>query len=298
MRKVLVGALIVCLSLGLAGMAYAVDTSWSSSAEFGIEGSSEGATGFFSGCANIAVAGSATSGPWSAGVTAKFDSGEGPVAFLDAAFIKYTASSFGLTMQPLGIDNGLYDIEIPFIADLLGFPLGIPSNPGIKLDVPMEAFNFFVILNNTSDGDQVIYNFAGGIDFAMGPLGLGFTLNSDQENDATSYAAKVSYSADALTLVGQIGGRQAEGFDASTGMYGKLGYTLPGGGAFCLSYNTSTTPEVDEQWSKIYGEFSTPVAEKVNFVVWVENQNNIPGDWIASCITDFTKYGAKFVFTL
>ncbi|MCD6575365.1 hypothetical protein J7K97_06810 [Candidatus Aerophobetes bacterium] len=267
MRKVLIGVLIACLSVGLATVAFATEFSWSGSAEFGIEGTSDGASGDFFGSASLTVDATATSGPWGAGVTLE----DGAIS---DGYISYSGAAFTLTMYPLGVDNGVFDVEIwDPAAGALVDPLGIPSNPGLKLDVPMEGFDFYAVVNNHANA-QVTYNFAGGVGFSMGPLGLDFTFNSNQENKTSSYGAQVSYSAGSMSFTGQYGGFAPEGGDALTGYYGKLEYTLPGGSAFTLSYNGSG------EYGKIYGEFTTPLAENVDLTFDVTSTNTPGADTV------------------
>ncbi len=261
MRKIFLGVLIVCLSLGLAAGAMAVPViDWSAGVDFNVTGTSGGNdSGLFGGCANIAATATQSYGPFDGSVTFKFDSGECPVAFIDGAFIRYNAAAFNVTMQPLGIDNGLFDVR-NFAED----GLGIPSNPGLKINVPMEGFDLYGIVNNQIG--SVIYNFAGGVDFTMDALGLGFTFNSRQGAPAgSSYGAQLTYALDAMTFTGQYGGFSPNAGGSGTGYVVKVAYTLPGGSGLCLEYygcdatlNNDVAP-----FSKIYGEFNTPLAENV-----------------------------------
>jgi len=60
MRKILIGTLVACMSLlGLAGMA-AADFSWSGWVDFGMTGTSDGASGVFADSAGIDVEARAT----------------------------------------------------------------------------------------------------------------------------------------------------------------------------------------------------------------------------------------------
>ena len=153
---------------------------WNAGADFNVTGTSGGDdSGLFGGSAQIGATATQSYGPFDGSVTFKFDSGECPVAFIDGAFIRYNAAAFNLTFQPLGIDNGIFDVR-NFAED----GLGIPSNPGLKVSVPLEGFDIFGIVNN-EDG-SVIYNFAGGVNFSMDALGLGFTFNSRQGAPASS----------------------------------------------------------------------------------------------------------------
>ena len=279
MRKVLVAAVITCLILGLAVGAMAVELSWSGSAEFGIKGTTkEGeASGTFFGKGKITLTGTATSGPWEVGVEISADPGVGDVD----GYLKYSAEAFTLTLED-SVDNSIYDV-----GGAAGSP-NIPGHAGLKLEVPFGS-SFYIILNNTGVGEDVVYNFAGGADFAVGALDLGVTFNSNGEEAAdwygSSYALKVGYSLDAVSLTAQYGAWSpvAAGLEAGSGYYFKMGYSLAGGGAFTLSYtgvdknlNGKGTP-TPEDYSKIYAEYTTPIAENVDLTFDVTSTDDGSG---------------------
>ncbi|RLE12011.1 hypothetical protein DRJ04_06980 [Candidatus Aerophobetes bacterium] len=251
MRKVLVGALIVCLSLGLATIAMAAEISWSGSVDFGITGESGGSVDILTGW-ELDVSAADSSGPWSATVAFANDAG----AFdIDDAYIEYAAEAFTLQLNPVGVGNDLYDLAVDDDIDLT-------SNPGISLTIPMETFSFSLVGNKASGADT--YNFGAGVDFSMDNLGFGLIFNSDQESAEfdSSYAGKISYTMDALTLTGEYGAVSGGTLDGVSRYYAELGYTLTGGSVITLSYLGSS-----EDLSEIYAELSTPIAEKVDFIV-------------------------------
>ena len=264
MRKVLVGALIVCLSLGLATIAMAAEISWSGTVDFGITGESGGSVDILTGW-ELDVSAADSSGPWSA--TVAFTTGaieieieEEEVKLADAlviddAYIEYAAEAFTLQLNPVGVGNDLYDLAVDDDIDLT-------SNPGISLTIPMETFSFSLVGNKASGADT--YNFGAGVDFSMDNLGFGLIFNSDQESAEfdSSYAGKISYTMDALTLTGEYGAVSGGTLDGVSRYYAELGYTLTGGSVITLSYLGSS-----EDLSEIYAELSTPIAEKVDFIV-------------------------------
>jgi len=270
MRKILIGALIVCLTLGLAGMA-AADFSWSGWVDFGITGTSDGASGVFADSAGIDVEATATSGPWS-----------GTVAFedfaLDDGYITYGADAFDLTMNPVGIDSDLGDVSCA--ADVT---LGIPSNAGLKLEVPAGGLDFSAIVNNVAAGDDVTFNFAGGIDFAMEALGLGLVYNSDQENETSSYKGEVSYSIDDLSLLLQYGSFSPDDGDAGSGYYFEAGYTISEGTTVTVSYAgadetlNSADGVTRDAFSEIYGEVVKSLADNVDLTIDVTSTDDGSG---------------------
>jgi len=236
MRKVLIGALILCLSLGLTGAAMAAEFSWSGSVEFGITGGGDGLD--LAGSASLTLDATAASGPWEAGITFEDEK-------ITDGYLKYNAAAFALSMYPLGVGNDLYDLGIGDLS----------SNIGVKLEVPMEGFSFFAVGNKKPGED--IYNFGGGIDFTMDALGFGVIFNSDQEKDFSSYAGKVTYALDALSLTGEYGAVA----DGDSRFYGEVVFSFAGGGSLTGSYLGG------EDYSEIYGEFTTPIAENVDFTV-------------------------------
>jgi len=288
MRKVLIGVLIACLSLGLATVAFAgTEISTSGNIEFKITGSSAAgeASGLFgAGDVLIDYNVTATSGNWKAVVSPEFDIGGGALVECDA-YLEYSGAAFDLILDPTGIDNGVFDVECA--ADIT---LGIPASPGVKLSVPMEGFDFYAVVNNQQDGSDVIYNFAGGVDFSMGPLGLGFTFNSDQKNKTSSYGAQVTYSADSLSFTGQYGGYSPEGGTGGSGYVAGIDYTLAGGSSFSLYYYgadadlNSADGTARTAYSKVEGSFSTPLAENVSLTFTVTSTDDGSGgesvtDW-------------------
>ncbi len=273
MRKLLIGALIVCLSLlGLTAMA-AAEFSWSGAVSFGITGASDGASGVLNaGAGGIDVEATATSGPWT-----------GTVGFedfaLDDATLVYGADAFDLTMNPVGIDSGLYDI-----ATAADVTLGIPSNPGMKLDLPTGGVDIFAVVNNSADAaDELVWNFAGGADFSMDALGLGLVYNSDQENATNSYAAQVTYSVSDIDLIGQYGSYTPDGGDAGAGYYVEAGYTLAEGTVLTVSYAgadatlNSADGTARDTFAEIYGEVVVTLADNVELTIDVTSTDDGSG---------------------
>jgi len=237
-----------------------------------------------------------TSGPWTAVVSPEFDIGGGALAECDA-YMTYSAEAFTLTLDPTGIDNSIYDVE-----GAAGCP-GIPSHAGLKLEVPFGS-SFYLILNNTADGEDVVYNFAGGADFSMGGIDLGVTFNSNGEETDTwygsSYALKVGYALDALSFLVEYGAfsPSTDGLESGAGYYVEMGYSLAGGGAFTVSYtgvdeNMNSADGTDrDAYSKIYAEYTMPIAENVNLTFDVASTDDGSG---GDTVTDWEgKIGISF----
>ena len=275
MKKGLIGLVIVSFVLVFTAGAMAAEFSWSGSAEFGIEGTSGGAAGDFFGSGSLSLDATATSGAWEAGASADIDG-------TPSGYIKYSGQAFALTLKS-GIDNGVFDTEVP----------GIDSHAGLKLEIPMEAFTPYVIVNNVVDGDEVTYNFAGGADFTTDGMGLGVTFNSNGEDESTSYGVKATYSMDALSLTGEYGVLSPKVGDSGSGYYAEVGYSIAGGGSFTFHYSGADeklkgTPN---PWSEIYGEFTYPIAESVDFTVDVTSTDDGTGG------DSVTNYEAKVGFS-
>jgi hypothetical protein len=110
----------------------------------------------------------------------------------------------------------------------------------------------------------------------MGALSLDLVFNSDGDEGNTwygsSYGLKVGYSLDAISLTAQYGAWSpaANGLEAGSGYYFEMGYTLPGGDSFTLSYtgsdknlNGASSGPTDHDYSKIKGSYSHSLAEAV-----------------------------------
>ena len=288
MRKILVGAVITCLVVGLATVAMAAkpEISTSGSIEFKISGTSASgeASGLFgAGDVLIDYNVSLTSGPWTAVVSPEFDIAGGAVGECDA-YMTYSGEAFTLTLDPTGIDNGIFDIYSA-VAD--GAP-GIPSNPGLKLSVPMENFSFYAVVNNqqsSTDPDSAVFEFGGGFGTTMGALSLDLAFNSAGDEGDTwygsSYGLKVGYSMEALSLTGEYGSfsPSASGKKSGSGYYVSLDYTLPGGDSFSVSYTGSDKylngcgAATDHDYSKIDATYSHSLAEAVTLSFEVASED-------------------------
>ncbi len=266
MKKGLIGLLMVSFILVFAVSSMAADFSWSGDASFGIGGASPGAAGNFFGGGDLYLNATATSGAWAVGVELGFE-GTAPAAYLDPS-ITYTAEAFTLTLED-SIDNAVFDTMVT----------GINANPGIKLEIPMEAFAPYLIINNVAVVDEVKYSFAGGADFTAGAAGFGVTFNSNGETEDTSYGVKVTYSLDALSLTGEYGIFSPKVGDSGSGYYVEAGYSLAGGGSFTAHYSGADEklgPTLNPQ-SEIYVEFTMPMAESVDFTIDVTSTDDGTG---------------------
>jgi len=285
MKKVLVGALIACLTLGLATVAFAgTEISTSGAIEFTVSGTSDGASGLF-GAGDVLIDYNvvATSGPWKAVVSPEFDIGGDDFCECDA-YIDYEGEAFTLRLDPTGISNAVFDIYSYKADD----ELNMKGNPGIKLTIPMEGFSFYVVANNQDDGEgNTVFNFGGGVDFSMDSLSFGLKFNSDSVETSdfygTSYGAKVGYSMGALSLTGEYGAwnPKEDTLEAGSGYFFKMVYTLAGGDSLTLQYKSSdenlnglTSGPTDHAYSQIKGVYSHSLAENVTCSFEVASTDN------------------------
>jgi len=268
MKKGLIGLLMVSFILVFAVGAVAADFAWSGDASFGIKGASPGAAGDFFGSYDLYLNATLASGAWAVAVEMGKE-GEDPLYFDPS--ITYTGEAFTLTLED-SIDNAVFDTMVT----------GINANPGIKLEIPMEAFTPYLIVNNcvpAVPGDEVTWSFAGGLDFTAGAAGFGVTFNSNGETEDSSYGVKATYSLDALSLTGQYGIFSPSVGDSGSGYYIEAGYSLAGGGSFTGHYSGADEKvgATANPQSEIYAEFVMPIAESVDFTVDVTNTDDGTG---------------------
>jgi len=166
-----------------------------------------------------------------------------------------------------------------------------------------------------SDADSVIFNFGGSVDFALDPLTFGIMFNSNADKSSTWYGnafgAKASFAMDPLTFIVEYGTwtpttprygcsgypcwdgceiYEYDDLEAGTGYYVEMDYDAGDMGAFVFSYNHAdeklngagiATPEA---YSKLYFEYTYPLAECVNLIFDVTNTNDGSG---GDAVTDY-----------
>jgi len=285
MKKGLLAVVIVltCALIG-AGVATAAEVSTSGAIEFTISGTSEeGAVSGTFGAGDVLVDYNVevTSGAWGAVVSPEFDIGGGTLAECDA-YITYTSDMATLTLDPTGIDYGLYDVE-----GAAGGP-NIPSNPGIKVEVPFEPITLTVVANNEGDGTgKLAFHYGLGVDYAMESLTLGVMVNSASKTTplpdwyGTAYGLKVEYEMAPMTFIGEYGSfsPSKDGLKSGSGYYAEFDYATDEMGDFVVSYtgadknlNGAGVPTT-EAYSKIYGEWGYPLTDAVTFTADVTSEN-------------------------
>ncbi len=303
MKKVLVTLIAVCFTLGLTVgvMAAEPEISTSGTIEFKISGTSEEeqASGLF-GAGDVLVDYnvSFTSGPWTAVVSPEFDIGGEALAECDA-YITYSGEAFTLTLDPTGIDNGIFDIYAYGLDGAIDGAPNIPSNAGLKLEVPFDTSSFYLVVNNQpdpEDSESAAFCFGGGLSTTISDLSLDLAFNSNPITDdawyGSSYGVKLGYSLEALSLTAEYGAwspgddevwmeEGAGEVKSGSGYYFEMGYTMPGGDTLTLSYTGSDKnlngagygPSAHE-YSKIKGVYSHALAEAVALSFEVASTDN------------------------
>lgn len=310
MKKVLVvAAVLVALLFGFSGLALAqeeaalapeetapaTEISTSGDIQFKLTGTSkeDAASGLFgAGDVLVKYGLTLTSGAFEANVTPKFDLA-GEALAVDEAYIKWLPDTLSVTLKPLGIDKGLFDV-----GGDAGEP-NIPSNPGLGIEIPVEAFTFDLVANNAAVGEATEFNYALGAKYVIDLVTLEGLFGSSNVEDTwygSYYGGKVAVDLAPITLVGQYGtfSPEAEDLKKGSGYFAELAYALGEGlGSLTLNYrgidenlNGAGTP-TDKEYHKVYGEYSYPLTEKVSFTMDVANIE--PGTGIDS----YTEFGVK-----
>ncbi|MEA3485491.1 MAG: hypothetical protein U9R03_02165 [Candidatus Aerophobetes bacterium] len=299
-KSLLVMMVLTAMALIFAGTVFAGEVSTSGAVEFQVSGTS--AEGEVSGLFDEADTDAALSysfsldeAPWTAGITATFelvDTDEEPEGWkqsLSGAYITYDAEMMELTMNPLGIDYGLYDLYAYGELDEEGDPSidgapNIPENAGVKVFIPFEATTLTAVVNNQEDDGELAFNYGVGFDYAMESLTFGLMANSTPVAGATwygtSYGLKLVYDIAPTTFTGEYGSFSPSGEkEEGSGYYGKLAYAMDAMGDLSLSYagadenfNGAGDP-TDHAYAKIEGEWSYPATEDTTLTLIVTSED-------------------------
>lgn len=296
MKKGLLAVVVVlaCALVG-AGIATAAEISTSGAIQFKVSGTSEEgkASGLF-GAGDVLVDYhvEVTSGPWTGVVSPEFDIAGGAVCECDA-YITYTSDMATLTLDPTGIDYGLYDLYACGAPDITGLPTvarsidggpNMPSKAGIKAEIPFEPLTLTAVVNNQESGADVLWNFGFGVDYTMESLTLGLMGNSackDAPWYGTSYGLKAVYEMAPMTFTGQYGSfsPSTDGYESGSGYYVEFDYATDEMGNFVVSYKGADAnfngagTATDHAYSKIYGEWGYPLTDAVTFTADVASED-------------------------
>jgi len=272
---IIVAVLVACV-FGFTGAVLAADISTSGTIEFKVTGTSEDgqASGLF-GAGDVLVDYSVTltSGTFEANLTPEFDLAGEALTF-DDAYIKWAPDTVSVTMKPLGIDKGLYDI-----AGINDEPI-IPSNPGISVEMPVVPFTFDLVVNNVAVADDATFSYGFGIKYQLDGVTLEGVYGDTDVETATWYGSfyggQVTAALDALTITGQYGSFNPDtrGYEDGSGYFASLAYVLGEGlGTVTLKYTgldknmNGAGVATDKEYSKIYGEYSYPLTDAVSLTL-------------------------------
>ena len=256
-----------------------------------------------------------TSGAWEAAFKPRIRLDKSPeLVEDDGSYLKVNFDSSSLTLQPR-LDYGIFDVYSYGWGGGIDGAANIPKEAGVKLDVPFKPLdmdlnlvvNSTAVYKNTGAtwgwGDQETkWNYGAGLSFDVEPISVAVQLVTTDVTDATwygsSYGGKLEVDLAPVTINAQFVSWSPEGAGLSdgSGVYGKVGYALPEGlGDLALEYKSSdenfnganfgSTPD---EYSKLAGIYTYPLAEAVNMSLTVASVDKGLGDG------DFTEYEVKF----
>jgi len=252
-----------------------------------------------------------TSGPWEAlfAPRVRLDDAT-PFVEDDGSYLKVYFDSSSLKLQPR-LDYGVFDVY-SFVAD---DSANIPKEAGVKLNVPFKPLdmsldlvvNSSAVYKNTGAtwgwGDQEAkWNYGAGLSFDVEPISVAVQFINTDVADATwygtSYGAKLGVDLTPVTITAEFASWSPEGagLNDGSGMYAKVGYALDEGlGSLALEYKGSDKEfngagggPTTEDYSKLAGIYTYPLAEAVNMIFTVASVDKGLGDG------GFTEYEVNF----
>jgi len=256
-----------------------------------------------------------TSGAWEAKFAPRIRLDKSPeIVEDDGSYLKVYFDSSSLTLQPR-LDYGVFDVYSYGPGGSIDGAANIPKEAGVKLDVPFEPLDMDlnVVVNSTdvdkatgakdvTDGDrEAKWNYGLGLSFTTHPMTLAVQGVTTDVTDATwygsSYGGKLEVDLAPVTINAQFVSWSPEGAGLSdgSGVYGKVGYALPEGlGDLALEYKGCDKEfnHTTEDYSKLAGTYTYPLAEAVNMSLTVASVDKGEGDG------DFTEYEVKFAVSL
>ena len=296
MRKVLIGVLVVCISLGLASAAMAdFTTNSGGQVVFGVYGDDGPTCDFYFGGGDIELWYQVmqTCGPWGAEVKVSYDTGEeddGEI-YVRSASLWYDGGTWKATAFPNGVDSGVFDIE-----NCDGGMPGIPCNPGIMFETTADTLDVWLKVNNQCcppcGSDELVWNFAGGAGFNMDGLGIDFVYNSDQgPKTANSWGVKGTYSMDQLALTGEYGSYTGPwGAPTGNGWYLNGCWNMDTGDSLSVTYMGADANFNDRPvpWSKNSGEYTHVLDSCVSLVLGAASVSGCDYHSIPMSETEYT----------
>jgi len=256
-----------------------------------------------------------TSGAWEAKFAPRVRLDKSPeIVEDDGSYLKVHFDSSSLTLQPR-LDYGVFDVYSYGPAGAIDGAANIPKEAGVKLDVPFEPLDMDLsLVANSTDVNKATgmkatvggeretkWNYGAGLSFTTHPMTLAVqAVTTDVTDDTwygTSYGAKLEVDLAPVTINAQFASWSPEATGASdgSGVYGKVGYALPEGlGDLALEYKGCDKEfnHTTEDYSKLAGTYTYPLAEAVNMSLTVASVDKGEGDG------DFTEYEVKFAVSL
>jgi hypothetical protein len=252
-----------------------------------------------------------TSGAWEAlfAPRVRLDK-EDPLVEDDGSYLKVYFDSSSLMLKPR-LNYGVFDVY-SFVAD---DSANIPKEAGVKLNVPFKPLDMSLdlVLNSTAvykdtggetgTGDQETkWNYGAGLSFDVEPISVAVQFITTDVADATwygsAYGVKLGVDLAPVTITAEYAGWSPEyaGYNDGSGMYAKVGYALDEGlGSLALEYkgsdqefNGASGGATTDDYSKLKGEYTYPLAEAMNMILSVASVDKGLGDG------DFTEYEVKF----
>ncbi|MFQ6067106.1 MAG: porin [bacterium] len=257
-----------------------------------------------------------TSGPWEALFAPRVRLDKDPEIVEDnGSYLKVYLDSSSVMLKPR-LDYGVFDVY-SVVADGAA---NIPKKPGVKVNVPFKPLDMTLDLvlnssevfkntggeNTAGSGDkEAKWNYGAGLSFSVEPISVALQFVTTDVTDATwygsAYGAKLGVDLAPLSITAEFASYspEAAGEKDGSGIYGKLGYALEEGlGDLALVYKGSDknfngcgTATADD-YSKIEGTYTYPLAEAVNMSFTVASVDKGQGD------PDFTEYSLKFAASL
>ncbi len=256
-----------------------------------------------------------TSGAWEAKFAprVRLDKAD-PLVEDDGSYLKVNFDSSSLTLQPR-LDYGVFDVYSYGAAGAIDGAANIPKEAGVKLDVPFNPLDMDLnlVVNSTAvfkdtggttgtGNQETKWNYGAGLSFTTHPMTLAVQGVTTDVTDATwygsSYGGKLEVDLAPVTINAQFVSWSPEGAGLSdgSGIYGKIGYALDAGlGDLALEYkscdkhfNGANFGATDDEYIKLAGTYTYPLAEAVNMSLTVASVDKGLGDG------DFTEYEVKF----
>ena len=258
-----------------------------------------------------------TSGAWEAAFKPRIRLDKSPeLVEDDGSYLKVNFDSSSLTLQPR-LDYGVFDVYSYGWGGGIDGAANIPKEAGVKLDVPFQPLDMDlnVVVNSTAVykntgatwgwGEQETkWNYGAGLSFTTHPMTLAVQAVTTDVTDATwygtSYGAKLEVDLAPVTVNGQFVSWSPESawLSDGSGVYGKVGYALSDGlGDLALEYKScdenfnganSIFGATPDEYSKLAGTYTYPLAEAVNMSLTVASVDKGLGDG------GFTEYEVKF----